>query len=82
MPSVVEQPQQNCSRDTVVLGGFSAVCLQGLPESPRVATYQRQLNQLLSLLKAQPHSLASFDTALAVQVLIEAVLAQRQISDF
>jgi 1,5-anhydro-D-fructose reductase (1,5-anhydro-D-mannitol-forming) len=56
--------------------------VQGLPESPRVATYQRQLNQLLSLLKAQPHSLASFDTALAVQVLIEAVLAQRQISDF
>jgi hypothetical protein len=40
------------------------------------------LDQLLSLLKAQPHSLASFDTALAVQVLIEALLAQRRISDF
>ena len=56
--------------------------VQGLPEVPRVATYQRQLDQLLALLKAQPHSLASFDTALAVQVLIEALLAQRRISDF
>jgi len=54
----------------------------GLPEVPRVATYQRQLDQLLALLKAQTHSLASFDTALAVQVLIEALLAQRRISDF
>jgi hypothetical protein len=54
----------------------------GLPEVPRVATYQRQLDQLLSMLNAQSHSLASFDTALAVQVLVEALLAQRRISDF
>lgn len=54
----------------------------GLPEVPRVATYQRQLDQLLALLQARPHSLASFDTALAVQVLIEGLLAQRRIAHF
>lgn len=56
--------------------------LHGLPADPRLATYQRQLDQLLALLQGRPHTLASFDTALAVQVLVESMLQQRRISHF
>ena len=52
--------------------------VEGLPEVPRVATYQRQLDQLHAMLHGQPHTLASFDTALQVQSIVESVLSQRQ----
>ena len=58
------------------------LAVAGLPQEPRVATYQRQLDQLLALLQRRSHSLASFDAALAVQVLIEGLLSQRSITHF
>ncbi|MFM8755960.1 MAG: hypothetical protein ACKODU_02890 [Limnohabitans sp.] len=50
--------------------------MPGLPAEPRVATYQRQLDQLLALIQGRPHNLASFDEALSVQMLIENILKQ------
>lgn len=49
----------------------------GLPADPRTATYQRQLLQLQAMLAGQPHTLPGFADALAVQTLIENLLATR-----
>lgn len=47
----------------------------GLPADPRNAAYQRQLDQLAAMLAGEPHTLASFDDALAVQTCIEGMLS-------
>jgi hypothetical protein len=49
----------------------------GLPDDPRQATYQRQLDQLHAMLNGEPHSLPSFADALAVQTHIETLLSSR-----
>ncbi len=49
----------------------------GLPDDPRQATYQRQLDQLNAMLNGEPHSLPSFADALAVQTHIETLLSSR-----
>ncbi len=49
----------------------------GLPDDPRLATYQRQLDQLHAMLSGEAHSLPSFADALIVQTLIENMLSTR-----
>ena len=49
----------------------------GLPQDPRQATYQRQLDQLHAMLSGEAHSLPSCADALIVQILIENMLATR-----
>lgn len=75
--------QTYCLYDWYYLRIHESLCpegrmLEGLPEAPRVATYQRQLDQLSAMLHGQPHTLASFDNALEVQSIVESVLSQRQ----
>jgi len=48
----------------------------GLPADPRQAAYQRQLAQLHAMLSGQPHTLAAFAQALAVQRRIEAMVGR------
>jgi predicted dehydrogenase len=58
-------------------GSPSGQPVPGLPADPRQATYQRQLLQLQALLAGQQHTLPGFSDALAVQTLIENLLASR-----
>jgi hypothetical protein len=51
--------------------------VSGLPDDPRQATYQRQLDQLHAMLSGEPHTLPSFADALAVQTHIETLLSSR-----
>jgi predicted dehydrogenase len=52
--------------------------LPGLPSEPRGATYLRQLEQLHAMLSGEPHTLPDFGDALAVQRIVEAMLARRR----
>ena len=52
--------------------------IPGLPEDPRQATYQRQLDQLHALLSGQAHTLPTFAEALAVQREVETLLRFQQ----
>lgn len=47
----------------------------GLPDDPRLATYQAQLQQVCALIAGQPHTLPDFAAAYRVQKIIEAILA-------
>jgi len=47
----------------------------GLPDDPRQAAYQRQLAQVHAMLSGAPHCLPGFADALAVQRVVEAMLA-------
>jgi predicted dehydrogenase len=49
----------------------------GLPADPRLASYQRQLDQLHAMLSGDTHSLPDFADALAVQRTVEAMLTTR-----
>jgi predicted dehydrogenase len=49
----------------------------GLPADPRLASYQRQLDQLHAMLSGDAHSLPDFADALAVQRIVEAMLTTR-----
>lgn len=49
----------------------------GLPDDPRQATYQRQLEQLHAMLSGEAHTLPSFADALTVQTHIETLLSFR-----
>jgi 1,5-anhydro-D-fructose reductase (1,5-anhydro-D-mannitol-forming) len=50
----------------------------GLPPDARRSSYRRQLEQIHALLSGAPHTLPSFADALAVQRIIEAMLATRR----
>jgi predicted dehydrogenase len=50
----------------------------GLPRDARRSSYRRQLEQIHAMLSGAPHSLPSFADALAVQRIIEAMLATRR----
>lgn len=50
----------------------------GLPTDPRRSTYRRQLEQIHAMLSGDPHTLPDFADALAVQRVIEAMLANRR----
>jgi predicted dehydrogenase len=50
----------------------------GLPAEPRAATYRRQLEQLHAMLSGEAHTLPDFADALAVQQIVEAMLARRR----
>jgi predicted dehydrogenase len=56
-------------------GALQGEAVGGLPADPRQAAYQRQLDQLAAMLAGEPHTLASFADALAVQTCIEGMLA-------
>lgn len=47
----------------------------GLPQDPRTAAYQAQLDQLHAMLSGGTHTLPDFGAALAVQRVVESVLA-------
>lgn len=47
----------------------------GLPADPRRAAYQKQLDQLVALIRGEPHTLASLADAFAVQQCIEGMLS-------
>jgi predicted dehydrogenase len=47
----------------------------GLPADPRRAAYQKQLDQLVALIRREPHTLASLADALTVQQCIEGMLS-------
>lgn len=61
--------------ERIHLGAPSGEPVTGLPADPRQAAYQRQLDQLAALLAGEPHTLARFADALAVQTCIEGMLA-------
>lgn len=48
--------------------------IAGLPDDPRLATYQAQLQQVCALIAGQPHTLPDFAAAFRVQEIIEAIL--------
>lgn len=52
--------------------------MPGLPSEPRGATYRRQLEQLHAMLSGEAHTLPDFADALAVQRIVEAMLARRR----
>jgi predicted dehydrogenase len=55
-------------------GGSDFEPVRGLPENPRQAAYQAQLDQLAEMLSGRPHTLPDFATALSVQRTIETLL--------
>jgi len=56
--------------------------VNGLPADPRQAAYQRQLDQLVAMIAGEPHTLASFADALAVQACIESMLTSTAATGF
>jgi predicted dehydrogenase len=49
--------------------------VDGLPDDPRSAAMASQLDNLAALIEGRPHTMASFADALAVQLLVEDMLA-------